>query len=327
MKCILPPQTRHVLFATATLLLSGCADDPRQILDDMGRAYRTADRYSDDARVTVRQTHGDSSTEATSPYRVAFVRPDKIRIEAYDARVVADGAMLHAAVGTVPGQVLVDPVQSPLALDQLFSDDALRSTLAEGEGGCPTQLPLLLADDTLELILAASEAPPRIVGTETVDGHACSHLEITKPDGVLGLWIDRKSKLLRKMRVPTAAYAAGLSQEAGAPVGVSVEVEFTNASFEADVPAEAFSFDVPAGAAKVARLEPLERPEPLHPRIPDGPSLRARHQGLPGLWAAVSMAQEMEGRLGGGALLLGAVPPPPLQRDRSPWSGVSHGSR
>jgi outer membrane lipoprotein-sorting protein len=267
MKCILPPQTRHVLFATATLLLSGCADDPRQILDDMGRAYRTADRYSDDARVTVRQTHGDSSTEATSPYRVAFVRPDKIRIEAYDARVVADGTTLHAAVGTVPGQVLVDPVQSPLALDQLFSDDALRSTLAEGEGGCPTQLPLLLADDTLELILAASESPPRIVGTETVDGHECSHLEITKPDGVLGLWIDRESKLLRKMRVPTAAYAAGLSQEAGAPVGVSVEVEFTNASFEADVPAEAFTFDVPAGAAKVARLEPLERPEPLHPRI------------------------------------------------------------
>ena len=233
----------------------------------MGRAYRTAARYSDDARVTVRQTQGDSSTEVTYPYRVAFVRPDKIRIEAYDARVAADGTSLHAAVGTVPGQVLVEPIQSPLALDQIFTDDALRSTLAEGEAGCPTQLPLLLADDTLELILAASESPPRIIGTETVDGRACSHVEITKPDGVLGLWIDRESKLLRKMRVPTAAYATGLSREAGAPVGISVEVEFAEASFEAEVPAEAFTFDVPAGAATVARLEPLERPQPLHPRI------------------------------------------------------------
>lgn len=61
-----------------TLLLTGCGDDPQQILDEMGQAYRAADRYSDDARVTVRQTHGDSSTEQTYPYRVAFVRPDKI---------------------------------------------------------------------------------------------------------------------------------------------------------------------------------------------------------------------------------------------------------
>ena len=233
----------------------------------MGQAYRAADRYSDDARVTVRQTRGDSSTEQTYPYRVAFVRPDRIRIEAYDARAVADGTMLYAAVGTVPGQVLAESVESPLTLDQIFADDALRSTLAEGEAGCPTQLPLLLADDTLELILAETESPPRLIGVEKVDGHACSHLEITKPDGVLGLWVDRESKLLRRMRVPTAAYADGLSREAGAPVGIVVDVEFTDASFEAEVPGTAFAFDVPTGATRVTRLEPLDRPEPLHPRI------------------------------------------------------------
>jgi outer membrane lipoprotein-sorting protein len=257
----------HALLAMLTLLLTGCGDDPQQILDEMGQAYRAADRYSDDARVTVRQTHGDSSTEQTYPYRVAFVRPDRIRVEAYDARVVTDGATLYAAVGTVPGQVLSEPVATPLTLDQIFADDALRSTLTEGEAGCPTQLPLLLADDTLALILAESDGPPRIVGTATVDGHDCIHLEITKPDGVLGLWIDRTSKLLRRMRVPTAAYADGLSREAGAPVGVAVEVEFTDASFEAEVPAEAFAFEVPAAAARVTRLEPLDRPQPLHPRI------------------------------------------------------------
>jgi len=37
------------------------------------------------------------------------------------------------------------------------------------------------------------------------------------------------------------------------------------------------------------------------------------------------MAQEMEGRLGGSALLLGALPSPPFERCRSPWGGVSHG--
>jgi outer membrane lipoprotein-sorting protein len=267
MKRLLRLRPPHALLAAIALLPSGCGDDPRRILDDMAAAYRTADRYSDDARVTVRQTHGGSSTEATYPYRVAFVRPDRIRVEAYDARVVADGTTLYAAVGTVPGQVLAEPVASPLALDQMFTDDALRATLTEGEAGCPTQLPLLLADDTLAVILAESDGVPRIAGSEPVDGHACIHLEITKPDGILGLWIDRESKLLRRMRVPTAAYASGLSREAGAPVGVSVEVEFSGASFTADVPAEAFAFDVPTGADRVARLVPLAPPQPLHARV------------------------------------------------------------
>ena len=233
----------------------------------MGRTYRTAAHYADDARLRIVRTSGDGSTEETHPFRVAFARPDAIRIEAYDARIVAAGGMLRAAVGGIPGQVLTEDVKSPLGLDQLFADRELRATLAEGEAGCPTQLPLLLADDTVDLILGDARSPPRIVGTETVDGHACARVEIAKPDGTLELWIDRRTKLLRRMKVPTDAYADLLSRQSGAVTGVSVIVDFVGASFAAAPPAEAFAFEVPAGAKAVPRLEPLRPPRPVSPLV------------------------------------------------------------
>jgi hypothetical protein len=253
--------------AVTTLCLSGCREDARGLVAAMGRVYRAADRYADDARVRIVRTRGEATTEETHPFRVAFSRPDRIRIEAYDARIVADGNTLRAAVGGIPGQVLAEPVKSPLALDQLFSDRELAAALAEGEAGCPTQLALLLADDTVELILGDATGPPRIVGREQVDGHACARVEIRKPDGILELWIDPVTKLLRRMKVPTDAYAATLSQQAGTVTGVSVVVDFTGAALAGEIPAAAFAFDVPAGAAEVPRLEPLRPPRPASPRL------------------------------------------------------------
>jgi hypothetical protein len=195
----------------------------------------------------------------------------------------------------VPGQVLVDDIRSPLDMDQLFADDVLQGTLTQGEAGCPPQVPLLLADDTLDVILADASTPPRLVATETVDGRACHRIAVEKPDGLLELWIDRDSKVVRRMRVPTAAYADEASREAGSPVGISVDVEFTAASFSA-APAEAFAFEVPAAAAEVSRLEPLDRPQPPHPRL-------GGKAGLPPLATADGMAQDAAGT-GGGPLVV-----------------------
>jgi len=244
----------------------------------MGIAYRTADHYSDDARMVVRYTQGGTTTEATHPFRVAFSRPDRLRVEAYDARVVTDGQSLFAATGAVPGQVLVEPVRTPLDMEQIFADDVVRGTMTEGEAGCPPQLPLLLADDTLHVILADAISAPRIVGRDTVDGHACHRMRVEKPDGGLEMWIDRESAILRRMRLPTKAYADEASRRAGAPVAVSVEVEFSAAAF-ARPPDQAFAFEVPDNASRVSRLQPLDRPLPPHPAL-------GRQAGLPPLATA-----------------------------------------
>lgn len=255
------------LLAALALGICGCRDNPRAIITDLGSRYRSAKAYADEGRVRVTETRGGATREFTLPFQVAFARPDRMRIEAYDARIVADGTTFFAAVGSVPGQVLTEPVKSPLSLDQIFADAEVRTMLAEGEAGCPTQLPLLLADDTIDLILADAQDEPRIVGTEMVDGRPCTRIAITKPDGTLELWIDREAGLLRRMKVPTDAHAALLGEQAGAPVGLEVEVDFTNASFDGKIPGEAFAFDVPEDADRVTRIEPLRPPRPVHPRI------------------------------------------------------------
>lgn len=242
--------------------LAGCSADPRSLLDTMSRTYRTAGGYSDNARVRIRFTREGTEVDQSVPFRVIFERPDRLRIDCYDARIAADGTSLRAAVGNVPGQVLEEPVKSPLTLDQLFADEQVRLTLAEGDAGCPTQLPLLLADDTIDLIIADAVDKPRITGTETIEGHPCTVVTIPKPDGPLVLWIDRDSKLLRRMSLPTAAYAQFLAQQGGPVGGVSVIVDFLEAEFTASVPAEAFAFEVPSGAALVDRLEPPPMPQP-----------------------------------------------------------------
>jgi outer membrane lipoprotein-sorting protein/thiol-disulfide isomerase/thioredoxin len=246
----------------ATVSLTGCSADPRSLLDEMSRTYRKAQAYSDNARVRIRYTREGTEVDQSIPFRVAFERPDRLRIDCYDARIAADGTSLRAAVGNVPGQVLDEPVKSPLTLDQLFADEQVRLTLAEGDAGCPTQLPLLLADDTVDLIVADAVDKPRIGATEQVEGHACTVVTIPKPDGPLVLWIDRKSKLLRRMALPTKAYGQFLTQQGGPVGGLSVVVDFLEAKFPATVPSEAFAFEVPAGAARVDRLEPPPTPQP-----------------------------------------------------------------
>lgn len=122
-----------VVVGLMTVSLTGCSADPRNLLDEMSLAYRNAPAYSDNARVRIRSTREGTEVDRSIPFRGPFERPDRLRIDCYDARIAADGTTLHAAVGNVPGQVLEEPVTSPLTLDQLFADEQVRLALAEGD--------------------------------------------------------------------------------------------------------------------------------------------------------------------------------------------------
>lgn len=237
-------------------LLAGCTANPGAILDATAKAYREAVTYSDNARVRVAFIRGDATTERTIPFRVVFARPDRIRIECYDARIVADGTTLLATVGAVPGQVRAEDVQTPLGLEQIVADEQVRMALAEGDAGLPTQLALLLADDTIELIRADATSPPRVVGTESLDGHSCTRIDIDKPEGRLSLWIDRDDHLLRRISLPTDAYAHLVSEQSGTLTGVVVVIDFEDAAFGKPLPDAVFTLSMPEGSARVARLEP-----------------------------------------------------------------------
>jgi cytochrome c biogenesis protein CcmG, thiol:disulfide interchange protein DsbE len=241
---------------------AGCGrrEDAGDVLRAMARAYREAGAYADDARVRIEQMQDGTLTERTLPFRAAFVRPDRLRVDAYDAHLAVAAGTLRAAIGAAPGQVLVSHVTSPLTLERIFADRDLTAAVTEGEAGCPTQLPLLLADDTLDLVLADATGPARITRSEPVDGHACDRIVIPRPDGELVLWIDRRARLLRRMEVPP-----GGDRSEGA-TGLKIVVEFTAAAFTAPA-ATAFSLQPPPGAIEVARLEPPRPPRPVSPLV------------------------------------------------------------
>ena len=104
------------LLAALALGTCGCRDNPRAIIADLGSRYRSAVTYADEGRVRVTETRGGATREFTLPFQVAFARPDRVRIEAYDARIVADGTTFFAAVGSVP-----DTTVPPVVTNRAFS--------------------------------------------------------------------------------------------------------------------------------------------------------------------------------------------------------------
>src|SRR5688572_25957545 len=61
-----------------------------QVLKDMEAAYRNTARYADEAKVHRFFTRDNDQLEQMFGYAVAFERPNKLRLECYDARVVID---------------------------------------------------------------------------------------------------------------------------------------------------------------------------------------------------------------------------------------------
>ena len=73
-------------------------------------AYHNAQSYSDVATVHLVAEAGDKKLhDWKANFSLALVRPNKLRIEAYQAHVVCNGQKLFAVLNNLPGQVLVRP--------------------------------------------------------------------------------------------------------------------------------------------------------------------------------------------------------------------------
>ena len=82
----------------------------REVLGRMAAAYRKASSYADAGTVHLLAEAGGRTThDETANFSLALVRPNKVRIQAYQAMVVCDGEKLYAALENVPGQVLKRP--------------------------------------------------------------------------------------------------------------------------------------------------------------------------------------------------------------------------
>ena len=74
--------------------------DADKVLEMMIAAYRNASAYSDQGRIRISRTGSGPTYDEQAPFTTHFVRPKKLRVNAYHVQLAADG---QSPLGPNPG--------------------------------------------------------------------------------------------------------------------------------------------------------------------------------------------------------------------------------
>ena len=228
----------------------------------MEAVYAKATSYADNGQVLRRFERNGEPMEQAFDFSLAYVRPNKLRLDCYGARVVIDGKDFYASVPQVANIVMKVPAPQKITPEDVVSDLQLGATLLQGPAGPPPQLPLLTADGTVAHLLQEAKSPPKLLSPESIDGQACNRVELEMPNGKLVMWIDEQSNLLRRLELPFAN-ASGLDQ--AQEKTTSLVVNCNNAQVNQPVDDVAFKFEVPAGAKVSTQLVEELKPAEIAP--------------------------------------------------------------
>ena len=171
------------------------------MLQNVVAAYRAAPSYADAGEVRLVGNVDGKKVEQTDPFAITLVRPNKIRMEVYQAMVVCDGNQLHAAVQDLPGQVVAKQAPHKLTIDSVYTDPILAGVLNRGVGAWRLLI-LLLEDDPLKALLQKAEGTT-LAKSGTIAGRDCYRVEVKRAYGTTVLWIDQESYVLRRIVFPS----------------------------------------------------------------------------------------------------------------------------
>ena len=229
------------------------AQSPRGLLQQMAEAYRNANSYEDVGELRFLVDDAPADEFRSLPFSVSFQRPNKIRIHALDATLVADGQHLRAMVHSLPGQVLVKPSPPRLKSEDISADpmlaEAMRGRL---DVGLP-QLTLLLGEDAVKTFTEEGTASQR--PDAEFQGKPCHRVAVVGPQGTAVFWIDSQNHLLRKLELPLDEIRKEF------PLA-SLWVEFPGARTDQTIDAVAFQMELPE---EVRLLKRFIMPGPAAP--------------------------------------------------------------
>ena len=207
----------------------------REVLSRMILTYRKATTYADAGTVHLLvEGGGQKIVDETANFSLTLVRPDKVRLQAYQAMLVCDGKKLYASIEDQPDQVLEKSAPARVTLKTLYSDRMLAMALTQGIAGAMPQVVLLLADEPMKALLSDA-AEPVLAESGQIDGRDCYRVRIERPDGTATFWIDQKDLLLRRVVLPTEEIRQAISQQQ--PVDhISLVADFPGADRRQDRP-------------------------------------------------------------------------------------------
>ncbi len=245
----------------------------RAVLEAMLTAYQTAPRYADAGQLRFYVRRGEEVLDETVDFAVSFHRPNRLRLEAYQIKLVCDGKQLRAAIEDLPGQVLQLPAPEELTLKNLLNDPILAEVLTGGIAGGPPQPLLLLEKNALQQLLpSGSEA--ELIEPGQIGQQECYRVRIHRKEGQQILWVDKKHYLLRRIEYPTEHLAIQFAGE-GKLDQIALVADFHSATFNPPEDPKAFLFEMPSDAKVVKYFippDPRGLPDPaklLNNPVPD----------------------------------------------------------
>lgn len=235
----------------------------QQVLSDMQATYRKADRYADEAKLHRHFTRNGETWENLFRHEVAFERPNKLRLECYDARFICDGQHCFATVPHVPDVVMKVAAPEKLSPNDVVKDPQLQQALVATPAGPPITLLLLMQDNGLDQLIRDAMAPPKLLPQETTDGRKCDRVELDSSYGKIVFWIDPETNMLVRLDWPPLL-AKHWDQAGEKTTGLTVN--FVKAQLDAKFPPETFKLDIPPGAKVADTLVPLLQSTPAAAR-------------------------------------------------------------
>lgn len=266
-----------VVFVGVMMTLAGCGgagpvgrapappspDEADRLWQETLAAYRVAKTYRDLAVVRLTYKQDGTPVKSEAEASVRFARPNKLRMNAYQAQVSCDGHEFRAriqdvATNNLDGQFIARPAPDKLTSTELFGDELLHAQLGSGviQTGLlrePLQVELLLAQQPFSGQASITER--RIVGEGTMDGRTCRKLAATTIHGTFVFWIDPQQFVIRRVEYPREMLISEL-QTSPDIKDVALVADFVDARFNDEIGENLFTLDVPKDAKLVRFFVP-----------------------------------------------------------------------
>ncbi len=260
-----PTDQKSPVVATPVSATKPPADwSANEVLQQLLATYRQASTYQDKGVVRLSYRQNSQSAFEEQPTAVAFQRPGKLSIVAYQATVKCDGQELWAKIddppsGNVDGQMIIRPAPTSPILTDLASDKLLYDIMTSRLQRQPIQLELLLETGGLVAAFGADIACQRLTDAQH-HSQTCFRIEVPSPGGPFVFWIDQAAFLLRRLDYPVAALVPDLANDPSISE-LALFADLREASIGQAVAASQFTLEVPPNAKRMKRF--ARPPQPL----------------------------------------------------------------
>lgn len=230
--------------------------DPKAqaLLEQVAKAYQGLASYADEGKFVISMTIGDDSEEQTVPIRLAFVRPNKLNLDAGPVQLLSDGETLTTSIRPLK-KYLTAPAPAAVNLET-FRDGPAGAMLFGGPAGAPLYIlaNLLTSPEPIKSVdelggslqLAGDDSKGEALLIENADGPS------------FRLAIDPATKLLKSIDLVIDPKVIEESAREGHPIKIAKFGWEAGAITTDAAKAPSFAFQVPDDFTKVDSARELD---------------------------------------------------------------------